>query len=691
MTPEHPWVDATIDSFPKGDPKNARRRELLLEATTAVPPDWDGTSRNTPPPSIRPSPRRHLAIDLILLTALGLLLWNLCASPSAHYRLRGIALTGQLFRSLSETDLSGPLGSLVDVTSYGGTDPIPQQIEDDLRQRIPAEKHAECLGQRGATTLTQRWCHYWETHPDDLPIMIEKACIIAAQSGPPDQNFRETTQTLDPGNPYPHLLTLTGATTYCLSEIRYSRRKPAPVPSFDWSIDDPELYGSLWKTLDEALLLHPLETYIEPIVRRRLSGWPTPTDYPDLTRDVIWENNYLSAPSFRFTHDVIKLFSVRAERLEHAGDVDGMEALCDQWRAYLALLNSSHRSQGYAWIASSSFCRTGSKPLQEACASLGMTAEEAFFSAASVPASSVHSKFSSYWGSMKGSSLNWMHSHGYSSDPQPGILAEHRMFEGLYLTGTFLLVLGFILVFSIAGLIVRKRTLGLTLPLGSLLTIRDHTRIFAIGAGIPFLVLLLCLEVPLLNTRSKSIDSTSAVATLLKLSAFSVGSLFLTSWETLRALARRARPIGFSTTTSRPILLLGLLALSVAPAASTLVHLDSGPISEQREWIWIGLFSMLGLELLAFLAGVVVFLSSGARRIQMATSLRQLNRHLVLVAIVLATMVPGFRVIESHHVSMAHPERIDTPEAIDIALGESPLDKEARQIFLDYLDTAPKD
>jgi hypothetical protein len=691
----HPWIDAVLESFPKSDPKNEVRRDLLFEASTAVPRDWSVESAEVPPApdGLR---HRHLVRRLILAALLVLaalaLLWTLWLSPDAQYRLRGIALTDSMQRTISEARLTGPLISWAGADAYDSNESLPRWLEDDLRRRIPRGKHAICLGRPGAETREDRWIDFWASAPDSPMVLADRARAMIDTDTPLTESFLAHAATHDPGNAYYRKLMLSGSTEACLLTVRHPtsglRTSPPPAPLDRWRIDDPLAFQRAWANLEKLIASETCTGHIEPLARLRLADWPAPSSFPDLNRDFVWSSCYLPRDREPADSDAIELFHVKAAQVVGTDNPEELQRLCIQWRRHL---RSTLDQESFDFIFNSrNLCEFGSDAMAEACDTLGMSSEAAFFrEGPRVAKDSLNLLVTTWKRDPIGSSLAWRSSTWTPIDPAPGRLAEHRMFESLYLSlaATLPLVLGAITL--VIRAMTTHRLLGLPSRLTALLRPTDHLRILASGILLPAAVVFATLEIPVLHPRPETFDGTDALAVLLKLAALVTAILMLTTRATLRALARRGQPLGFGPTASLTLLLLGLLALACAPAASIFLRTDLSTFTDEPQWLWAGCFGMLALILIVFLTGAIVLIFSGARRVQTATAARLLTGHLVVASVLIAAAVPIYRSIESRHVAHAMAERIDTPEALDAMLGRSPLHQQIRRIYLDYLATAP--
>ncbi|GAA5482303.1 hypothetical protein [Haloferula sargassicola] len=677
MKSEQPWIDAVLETFPANDPQNEQRRELLLEAAHAVP--FEAPSDEPPaPPRFKNSRRARMLRSGLFLLGLWLL-WVLLLCPTARRRLQGISLCDRYSDRVSPVTLSFPLPYYYRAREGQQWQPW---VEDFQQKRHPADKLLLRFGKSHEPDEAIRWRELWSSHPEDPVCFAERFRATAFVDSDPDPSLLTEAAEADPGNGYYDLLTAIHLAGSCVDES-YSRSKSGHR-SREWKITDPERAELAWQHLERALDASRIESHAFEMIELRLEGWPKPREYPDFAADEVTATAYLrfDRPFPLGTRELAGLFVTRAKKLAAAGDTTELRKLCRLVRKTVQLI---HRAPVSSWSMNTASILLGNAQpgMLEACQIAGLTEEAAFWADFATYRSKQGTAFTSRFRPDHASSL-WWHA---TADLDSGRHAEQRMFEGLYLGHAALVFL----VFSGMASFLHRHSFGrlLQLPgrISPLLRFSDYARIILIGVGLPALIVVATLELPILNPRDQPMDGFQACAVLQKLLSLIVAALFLTTRETGLALTRRATPLGFRPMARTPLLLLGLLALAGAPSASALSRIeDFGPLP--REWVWAGFFMLPGLLLVAFLVGIGVLVFTGHRRLQATTLLRCLTPPLLTAAWLMVAWSGVNRCIERHHVRHATAERIDSPQAILFYQGNEP--GTYRQIMEDYLATAPE-
>jgi hypothetical protein len=671
MPHESPWIEAVLGSFPKDDPRRESRRGILTETAAVIPPQWQGSAEPQALPrgvAARLRGPRRRAVDAWLFLLLGILLWNLLGSPAARYRLRGIALADGAIDSVVDRRVSHALNRLAGVSDYRRS-PFPLILEEDFRRRLPPERHEVCLGTAGAESRDERWTKFRAEQLSPRAALADRFRARYDSGEEIGPELLDLADRIDPDNGYYPLIAL----QQTLSESPHTVGKPG-------------LRQALWQRMESILDHDHIDNHFEPVMRQRLANWPPPVDFPDIARDRVWASYCLPDDYWFQEHGLRALFRVHAMEIARSGDRDAMRNFCDQLRRFLNQLNSPESGLSMGVVQHAAFL--GALTAGGECRSLGLHAEARWFDELRSEIHSALAPLNTYRWRPDASSLNNRWYVDFDADPSPGRLAEHRMFESLWLTTAATVAGMMAIVLGILAIVGRRRLLGLPGRLASLLTPRDHLRILGIGIGLPAVLVLATLEIPILHPRGERIDLDDFCATVIKLGAFVTASLFLGTREIGLALHRRGGPLGLFPIASRWLLGLGLLALVCAPVASALLHAESLMLAGRRDWFWMGWFSVLLLACLAFIAGAWMMHLGGGRRLQLATTSILLGRHMILVALLLGLLIAVDRRIECGHVAHAMAERIDTPHAFAVLMRESEEHQQARRQVQEFLDTA---
>ncbi len=671
--PKNPWIDAVIDSYPDDDPKNEQRRHLLFEAATAVPLESHPVDPS-PPPRSRKS---HLLTITLAFISLGLF-WLVVASPGATERWRGIALVSQI--GFTEPDIRADRLLRIFETLSWEQRWRPFSLYSTLATRVPASKVDLVLGDTGQLQPDKRWLAAWKGTPAEPATFAER---FRRESVMPDADFDSLllqAEKIDPGNGYYHLVISTLLTGKAFDEdVGY---EPRWEPK-ERLLVDSKSYEQAWFLLEKALGSQFIADRCDERLDARFKNWPAPTQFSDIGLDLaIVSDAKAINPPLCFSR-LAYLFVGRAEGWRASNQPRDIASLARLWRATLAsLVSETMGGDAKHW----NFTVLSAQSMARACEHAGLPNEAEFFDSYLDHQKEIIRLTSKVPGlDTQRSSISF---HG---QPAPyARLAEHRMFESLYLTYAMIITLILLGILSTLSLTSSSRLLWLPARVSSVLLPRDYVRVFLLGILAPTAFIVATLEIPFLHPRDTTMNGLHAAAVLLKLASLIVAVLFLTVREISLALTRRAAPLGFRPIARTPLLLLGLLALACAPTATALMQLDRFFPDIDPEPIWLSFFGMLGLLLVLFLLSFGTLLYSGHRRLQAATALRALTRPLTATACLFAVWTGVDRLIESHHVSHATAERIDSPEAMAAYRGQDPLSLQIRQIMEDYLATAPE-
>lgn len=681
MHSEHPWIDAALESFPKDDPKNERRRELLLEASSAsaLP-----SSQEELRPSHIPRPssfKRALALDIFFGTAALILLGLMIVGPSAQQRIRGIVVADE-FSSYGWQHYSGPLRKI-----YG--EQFPKSIDSSLLRRLPPNKHLECLGDPTHPNRQDRWEAYWEADPHD-PVRFAERFRSSLDSSPTDPPSLEQARSIDPGNGYfEWLLGVQGLEPAI--DLRRARSSSTSPIAGQWQVTDPAAFAESWSRIRSGLQAPRFEDYAEAVTQRRLSGWPSPIDFTDLTHDAIWFQYQQPTQSGYFLQRMEYLlgaFQLRAEAIVTAGDRNAMLELCTLWRKLIALpfKPSKQPSSQILDRWTTYFVLKTAAPMSAACDELELEEEAAFFERAD---NSVgRDPFPSPKNIASSSRLtDALQIWGFQGNRDPGRLAEHSMFESLYLTAMLLLAL---LVLGLIGGI--RFVLGFDLErlpahLTGFCPPGAQLRLLIAASIVPMTYLSFHLWQPILHPREESFGDLAAGGLALKGCAALVASIALSFAGASRCLRNHAAPLGFQARCSLPLMTLALGCFLLHPLASLLQHFDDLPFTDDEGQVWIGLFSFLGLGLIGLVAWLATLAFGTRSKLHAATILRIATPSVFATAALFALLAIHAQQQERTHVARAHLERIDTPESF--ARGRHLASAEDREAVLQLLETAP--
>jgi|GEM_PF-3788962 len=674
MPGDGPWIEAALAPFPSDDPGNERRRELLLEASLSAPVGWKHADAAEPevPASFKSTPprfrRRALAVDVAVALVALLLLWIFALSPAARQRLRDVAVA-DLTSHTGHGRLTGPLTLLL------GKDRELERLDEHLRRRLPADRHALFLGKSGEAEFLDRWQPFWDQHPDDPAVFAERMRVLT----PFDPAQRAATLAeagrVDPGNGYYHYLAAieasAGAVVYRATPTVHNRA------AFDQA----------WGDLTEAAEAPFLNSRQDALLTRRTENWPPAADYPQLAADLTWAMSI--GPSGvlenRGSFYLPKLIEVRTEELRVAGQREDLKRLCHQWRVLLERIYGQPESMGDTrW--GEHFVSITAPALEQACRELGLGDEEAFFQSAG----SRIGRPSYTAGPSRGSRISdWMRWDFPMLDLAPARLAEYAMFEAHFLGLAVLAVLLILaLVAAIRGF-AGQETERLPARLAGALRPVDHLFAIVVGIGLPLAVLLVTWKTPALQPSDEAIGPEQAGALLLKLASFVVSVPLLLTWVLSRRLAARAAPLGFAPLAPLALPFLALLAIAASAVACLLARLHDIPHVGNDDQPWWAAFAMLGCIVLVWIGALSMLAFGGQRRLPVLTLMRSITPALLLTALVLAGLAFEARTRERTWVARFDLASVGAPSAAAILAARTPAEQELPRRIARLLAEAP--